>query len=42
MADEPFRIAELLLDGYTCAHILMKLALDDEPDTHRISPCPSL
>jgi hypothetical protein len=28
MADDSFRIAELLLDGYTCSHILVKLALE--------------
>jgi hypothetical protein len=39
MADESFRIAELLLDGYTCGHILVKLALEaqgrDNPDLVR-------
>jgi Putative redox-active protein (C_GCAxxG_C_C) len=39
MSDESFRIAELLLDGYSCGHILMKLALEeqgrDNPDLVR-------
>ena len=39
MADESFRIAELLLDGYTCGQILVKLALEaqgrDNPDLVR-------
>ena len=39
MADESFRIAELLLDGFTCGHILVKLALEaqgrDNPDLVR-------
>jgi hypothetical protein len=39
MADESFRIAELLLDGYTCAQILVKLALEaqgsNSPDLTR-------
>ncbi len=39
MADESFRIAELLLDGHTCGHILVKLALEaqgrDDPDLVR-------
>ena len=39
MADESFRVAELLLQGYKCSHVLMKLALEaqerDEPDLVR-------
>lgn len=39
MNDESFRVAELLLQGYTCSHILMKLALEaqgrDNPDLVR-------
>ncbi|MGO9483333.1 MAG: DVU_1555 family C-GCAxxG-C-C protein [Rhodomicrobium sp.] len=39
MADESFRIAELLLDGHTCGQILVKLALEaqgrDDPDLVR-------
>ena len=39
MADESFRIAELLLDGYTCAQVLVKLALEaqgsDNPELAR-------
>jgi hypothetical protein len=39
MADESFRIAELLLEGYTCAQILVKLALEaqgrDNPELAR-------
>ena len=39
MSDESFRIAELLLEGYTCGHILVKLALEeqarDNPDLVR-------
>ena len=39
MDDESFRIAELLLQGYTCGHVLAKLALEaqgrDDPDLVR-------
>jgi hypothetical protein len=39
MDDESFRIAELLLQGYTCGHVLAKLALEaqghDNPDLVR-------
>lgn len=39
MSDDDFRIAELLLDGFTCSHILMRLALEaqgrDDPDLVR-------
>ena len=39
MADDSFRIAELLLEGFTCGHILAKLALEaqgrDNPDLVR-------
>ncbi len=39
MSDESFRIAELLLEGYTCSHILVKLALEaqgrDNPELVR-------
>src|SRR5208283_3500641 len=39
MADESFRIAELMLEGDTCGHILAKLALEavgrDNPDLVR-------
>ena len=39
MADESFRIAELLLGGDTCGHVLAKLALEsvgrDNPDLVR-------
>ncbi len=39
MSDDSFRIAELLLDGYTCSHVLVKLALEaqgrDNPDIVR-------
>ena len=39
MDDESFRVAELLLQGYTCGHVLAKLALEaigrDNPDLVR-------
>ncbi len=39
MTDTPFRVAELLLNGYTCGNVLMQLALDaqgrDAPDLVR-------
>lgn len=39
MSDESFRIAELLLQGFTCGHVLAKLALEaqgrDNPDLVR-------
>ena len=39
MEDASFRIAELLLQGYTCGHVLAKLALEaqgrDNPDLVR-------
>jgi hypothetical protein len=39
MNDESFRVAELLLEGFTCGHVLMKLALEsqgrDNPDLVR-------
>jgi hypothetical protein len=39
MDDDSFRIAELLLQGYTCGHVLAKLALEaqgrDNPDLVR-------
>jgi hypothetical protein len=46
MADESFRIAELMLEGDTCGHILAKLALEavgrDNPDLVRaMSALPS-
>lgn len=28
MADEDFRVAELLLGGYTCSHVLVQIGLD--------------
>ena len=30
MDDESFRIAELLLQGFTCGHVLAKLALEEQ------------
>jgi hypothetical protein len=39
MADDSFRVAEWLLEGFTCGHILAKLALEaqgrDDPDLVR-------
>lgn len=39
MDDKSFRVAELLLQGFTCGHVLMKLALEaqgrDNPDLVR-------
>ncbi|WP_237152915.1 DVU_1555 family C-GCAxxG-C-C protein [Oryzibacter oryziterrae] len=39
MTDDSFRIAELLLSGYKCGHVMMKLALEaqgrDDPDLVR-------
>lgn len=39
MAEESFRIAELLLEGFKCSHILMRLALEaqgrENPDLVR-------